>query len=116
MTSQEELLEAALELRRLGLSLVVVSMGENGALFAGKDRVLHALVEAPRVFSTVGAGDAMVAGIAAALLEGARPKGDGLERIARLATAFAAAKLGASGPNLPEKAAIEEMARKTQLR
>jgi len=55
--------------------------------------------------STVGAGDAMVAGLAAALAEGAD-----LPRMARLATAFAVAKLGRAGPHLPERACVEALA------
>jgi 1-phosphofructokinase len=55
--------------------------------------------------NTVGAGDAMVAGMIAALAEAAP-----LERTARLATAFAVAKLRETGPNLPARAAVEAQA------
>ena len=84
----------AQRLREQGLGLVAVSMGEQGALFATEHGVLHAQLPATAVASTVGAGDAMVAGIAAALAEQADT-----ERVARLAVAFAVAKLGLAGPN-----------------
>ena len=47
----------------------------------------------------------MVAGLAAGIAEGA-----GLERIARLSTAFAVAKLGRPGPHLPDLATIDALA------
>ena len=50
----------------------------------------------------MGAGDALVAGLVAALAEKAEP-----ERVALLALSFAAAKLGQIGPNLPDRAAVE---------
>ena len=88
----------AQRLREQGLGLVAVSMGEQGALFATEHGVLHAQLPATAVTSTVGAGDAMVAGIAAALAEQADT-----ERVARLAVAFAVAKLGLAGPTCPRR-------------
>jgi 1-phosphofructokinase len=83
-------------LRARGIELVVVSMGEEGALFLSDEGALLARLDAGPLASTVGAGDAMVAG----LRRSARPKAP-LERIARLATAFAVAKLGRAGPTCP---------------
>ncbi|MDR2371382.1 MAG: 1-phosphofructokinase family hexose kinase [Treponema sp.] len=110
-----DMLRTVVQLRGRGIALIVVSMGRKGAVFAGKDRILRAWAETGPIFSTVGAGDAMVAGVAAALLEGALPRGQSLERIARLGAAFAAAKLGSNGPDLPEKAFIEETARNVEI-
>jgi 1-phosphofructokinase len=63
-----------------------------------------------RVENTVGAGDAMVAGLIAAAARGAD-----LETTARLATAFAAGKLGRAGPNLPGRETIEALAAKVEI-
>ena len=52
-----------------------------------------------------GAGDAMVAGLVAALVEGAA-----LDRIAALAVAFATAKLDRIGPHLGSRADVEALA------
>ena len=101
----------AQRLREQGLGLVAVSMGEQGALFATEHGVLHAQLPATAVASTVGAGDAMVAGIAAALAEQADT-----ERVARLAVAFAVAKLGLAGPNLPSATIVAELAERVSLR
>jgi len=99
------LLEAARTLRDGGVALVVVSMGADGALFVSNEGALTARLAIGEVASTVGAGDAMVAGITAALAEEAS-----LERTARLATAFAVAKLGMAGPNLPALASVHALA------
>lgn len=87
-----------------GVGLVVISLGENGALFVTPTTTLHASLPAIHAASTVGAGDAMVAGIIAGL-----HAGDTVENIARLATAFAAGKLAQAGPNLPPTATIEHL-------
>lgn len=106
----EALLGAAIRLRRQGVDLVVVSMGADGALFLSEEGSLIARLKAFEVNSTVGAGDAMVAGIAAAMIEGAS-----LERTARLATAFAVAKLGRPGPHLPSLATVHALADDTEI-
>ncbi|CCA90643.1 1-phosphofructokinase [Novosphingobium sp. PP1Y] len=100
-----DLVAAAGTLRSSGIEVVVISMGEEGALFVSGEGALTASLAIGELASTVGAGDAMVAGIAAALLEGAP-----LERTARLATAFAVAKLGMAGPNLPALASVAALA------
>ncbi|KPF54775.1 1-phosphofructokinase [Novosphingobium sp. AAP1] len=103
-------LAAARALHARGVEQVVVSMGSQGALFVTGDGAVHAQLALPPlgplgVASTVGAGDAMVAGLAAAHVAGL-----GLAETARLATAFAVAKLGMAGPNLPEKASVMALA------
>ena len=55
--------------------------------------------------STVGAGDALVAGLVAGLHDGLA-----LEAMARRALAFASAKLTREGANLPPRAEIEAVA------
>ncbi|KOR40383.1 1-phosphofructokinase [Xanthomonas oryzae] len=80
---------AAHELIARGVQLVVISMGTDGALFVQRDQRL--IARPPRLAhgSSVGAGDAMVAGLAAALLDDATT----LEQCARLATAFSMCRL-----------------------
>jgi 1-phosphofructokinase len=111
LPDQDSVVAAANELVARGVGLVVVSMGADGAVFVASDTVI--LAQPARVLtpvSTVGAGDAMVAGILAALSEDAPP-----ERLARLATAFATGKLSQPGPNLPPKPALEEQAAATTI-
>ncbi|MEP9400485.1 1-phosphofructokinase [Sphingomonas sp. VNH70] len=105
LTDRAELIGTARRLLDRGVELVVVSMGAEGALFLSAEGTVATRLVLGAVSSTVGAGDAMVAGIAAALHERADP-----ERLARLATAFAGGKLGMAGPNLPERGAVEALA------
>lgn len=99
------LLKAARALNVRGVEIVVVSLGAEGALFVTAQSALRAHVAPMRVTSTVGAGDAMMAGMIAGLRETAD-----LERIARLGTAFAAGKLAHPGANLPPRADVEALA------
>lgn len=109
--SQAEVLAAARTLIDQGVGLVAVSMGADGALFcAGADAVL-AVPPAIVVKSTVGAGDAMVAGLVAGTLRGLDLAGR-----ARLATAFSLGTLGEVGPNLPDSAVIDAFAARVQIR
>jgi 1-phosphofructokinase len=102
--SIQDVMRCGQRLRARGIDLVVVSMGEAGALFLSGEGALLARLSAGDLASTVGAGDAMVAGLAAAAIEGA-----GLERTARLATAFAVAKLGRPGPHLPDLGTVHAL-------
>lgn len=97
-----QMARAAHSLCRRGIGLVVVSRGAEGALFVSERHVLLGRPPIQNIPSTVGAGDALVAGLVAALAEKAEP-----ERVALLALSFAAAKLGQVGPNLPDRAAVE---------
>jgi len=95
-------LDAARALAAGGVGLVAVSMGADGALFVEADSALLAIPPAVEVKSTVGAGDAMVAGLVAGSLRGLD-----LPARARLATAFALGALVEVGPNLPPAEVIE---------
>ena len=100
-----DLVAAARSLIDRGVALVAVSLGADGALFVDRQTALAAALPAKKALSTVGAGDAMVAGIAAALVEGAS-----LERLARLAVAFASSKLDRIGPFLGPTEDVERLA------
>ncbi|MBK8537538.1 MAG: 1-phosphofructokinase [Candidatus Competibacteraceae bacterium] len=84
---------------------VVVSLGSDGALFLSREQALQAHPAPVAVTSTVGAGDAMVAGLVAARLENLA-----LAETAQLATAFAAAKLTRLGPHLPPPDQVRALA------
>jgi len=94
--------EAARQLLATGIACVVVSMGRDGALFVTGQECLLAIPPEVAVKSTVGAGDAMVAGFVAGTL-----RGWPLTDCARLATASALGALTQLGPRLPAPEIIE---------
>ncbi|MDV2985308.1 UNVERIFIED_CONTAM: 1-phosphofructokinase [Methylobacteriaceae bacterium AG10] len=100
-----DVLDAARALQRGGIALVCVSLGAEGALFVSSEGALRALPPPTRVASTVGAGDALVAGLVAGLHDRLA-----LPDLARRALAFAAGKLSRTGANLPGRAEIEALA------
>ncbi|WP_375755946.1 1-phosphofructokinase [Corallococcus exercitus] len=99
-----EVARAARELHAGGIGLVVVSLGADGALFIADDGAWRALPPPVEVASTVGAGDALVAGVLAARLDG-----HDLETCARRSTAFAAGKLARVGPVPPTPERVAEL-------
>ena len=102
LDGERAVVEAARDLRRRGIDLVAVSMGARGAVFVDGDERGSRRAASVAVKSTVGAGDAMVAGIVHASLQKLA-----LEECARLATAFSVGALGEIGPRLPPRDVIE---------
>jgi fructose-1-phosphate kinase PfkB-like protein len=84
LSTNLEIVKSARSLLSKGIELAVVSMGPEGALFVKHGHAILALPPNMKVHSTVGAGDAMVAGIMAGQLGGLS-----LPETARLASAFA---------------------------
>lgn len=106
----EDIVEQAREFIARGIKLAVVSAGEKGAWFVTEDTVIHAQPPKVKVASTVGAGDAMVAGTVRGLLLG-RP----LEEIARTATAYSVANIMEVGISLPPQDEIERIRKKVTI-
>jgi 1-phosphofructokinase len=93
--------DAAEELRRRGAAVVLVSLGANGALLVDGNGVLHG--EAPAVpRSTVGAGDAFLAGF----LAGGGAGAQGLTE----ALAFGAAATSLPGSKMPGPSDLDRAA------
>jgi len=91
---------AAAALAGDGPSTIVVSDGAEGALFLRHGEAVFATPPPVQVASTVGAGDAMVAGTIVAILRGVA-----LGELAALATAFSAVAISRVGPHLDVAAA-----------
>ncbi len=102
LPDQHAVVAAARTLLAQGIGCVVVSQGRDGALFVTEQTCLLAMPPDVAVKSTVGAGDALVAGFVAATLRGL-PLAD----CARLATACALGALTQLGPRLPAAGIIE---------
>jgi len=83
--------KAAANLRERGVSTVILTLGEQGALLANARGMIHVPGYSVEVVDTTAAGDAFVGGFAVALAEG---------------QALAVTRLGAQ-PSLPTRREIE---------
>jgi 1-phosphofructokinase family hexose kinase len=95
---------------RYGIGWVVVSMGKDGAVFVRENEALLAVPAPIEVVSTVGAGDAMVAGLVAGSLRQLP-----LDLIARRATAFSMGAIGQLGSGLPPRSVIDALAERVRV-
>ena len=105
-----ETVDVARAVHARGVAQVIVSLGEEGALFVTADGTWQASLPPVRAASTVGAGDAMVAGVLAGWHAGA-----GTEETVRLSVAFASCKLQRLGPHLPAPGEVRERAAAVQM-
>lgn len=110
LPNEKEVIAAARELVGRGIALVVVSMGKDGACFVTANEAVIAHPPEIEVKSTVGAGDAMVAGILSGQLQKLS-----LGECARLATAFSIDSLSRLESGLSSRSAIESAMQKVTL-
>jgi len=101
---------SAKKLIEMGLKIVLVSMGANGAIFVSESTALYAKPFKVDVKSTVGAGDSMVAAIAYGIFKKMSEK-----EMFRLACACAAAKISKEGVRAPEKNQVDYYFKKIEL-
>jgi 1-phosphofructokinase len=94
-----------------GIATVVVSMGKEGAIFVEGEDTVWAAPAPVQVKSTVGAGDAMVAGVVAGKLRGLA-----LAECARLGTAFSMTAISQIGAGLPSLAAVQSAQEQVAVR
>jgi 1-phosphofructokinase family hexose kinase len=97
---------AARTILEAGTPIVAVTLGPRGAVVATRHLRVHARVSNPLAGTSVGAGDAFLAGFLLRLLEGADPV-DCLTR----AVSAGAAVLNSDGPELLTADAVEECSR-----
>ena len=102
--SEEELLKIAEKFREKGIGTIAVSMGKSGAMFLLEDTAAKCPALKVKAHSTVGAGDAMVAGLAYAWNE----KLPADEKI-RLCIAVSAGAVTTIGTKPPAKELVEEL-------
>lgn len=110
LAGEAEVLAAARELLSRGAETVAVSQGEQGALIVTAAGAVRAVPPRVQVVSTVGAGDAMVAGLVASHLAGL-----GLPDAARRATSFSVGNITRLGAHLPPRAELGGYAAQVQV-
>lgn len=96
LEGEREVIDYARTLTAVGVEIVVVSLGDKGALLVTGDAVLRGTVPAIRA-DTVGAGDSMVAGLVMGILQGLP-----LERVFRIGLASSVSAIMNNGPGLAE--------------
>ena len=106
-----DIARAARGLIERGVSIAAVSLGAEGALIADEHSVYYAPKLDIPVRSTVGAGDAMCAGLCAGLA-----RGDLLEDIFRLGMACAGAAVMSEGTRPIERAECERLMPRVDVR
>ncbi|MEW6244416.1 MAG: 1-phosphofructokinase [Bacillota bacterium] len=94
-----------------GIETAVISLGRRGCAFASGDVLGWANAPTVEVLSTVGAGDAMVAGLAVSMVEGKT-----LDEAIRLAVAASAASVAEPGTGLPSPENIQRLSESVQVR
>ena len=110
LTSQAEIQQAAHQLLNDDVKLVVVSMGRQGSMLVEAATTLLAVPPPVTVKKTFGAGDAMVAGLVIAQIEGLS-----LADCGRLATACSAGVIASFGYNLPAQDTLQQYFRQVYI-
>ena len=110
LTDTDELIAEGRRLLKGGVTRVVISLGERGALYLRGNEVLYAEGLSVPVGSTVGAGDSVVAALAYAEAQGLSE-----EEAVRLSTAAGAANVMCSGTQAAEREAVEALLPKVRF-
>ncbi|PHM49980.1 1-phosphofructokinase [Xenorhabdus miraniensis] len=103
-------IDAAHELRNRGIAHVVISLGEQGALWANSSGAWLAKPPHCEVVSTVGAGDSMVGGLVYGLL-----MRESSEHTLRLATAVSALTVSQSNVGIRSRTELASMMSRIEL-
>ncbi|HLJ34908.1 MAG TPA: 1-phosphofructokinase [Ktedonobacteraceae bacterium] len=111
LLSETEIQHAAHQLLNADITLVVVSMGKQGAMLIEQAATLIATPPNITVKKTFGAGDAMVAGLVAAQIQGLS-----LADCGRLATAFSLGAIAHLSYNLPPRDMLWRYSQQVDIR
>ncbi len=104
LPTEEAIVEAAFELKREGVEIVVISRAKEGIIAVGDGAVFKAVPPPVKVKSKVGAGDCTVAGLALKLTYG-----EPLLEACKLAVAMGTAAVLTPGTELCHRADVERL-------
>lgn len=108
--SLEQIVKIAKEFIEMGIETVAVSMGKDGSVFINKEKTLQCKEVPVKVHSTVGAGDAMVAGIAYST-----DKNFSLEEMITLSSATSTGAVTTIGTKPPTLELVNELKTKVEI-
>ncbi|HMA60526.1 MAG TPA: 1-phosphofructokinase [Halanaerobiales bacterium] len=106
----DEMIKAAQRFFDTGIEMVMLSLGEKGAVFLNKEKKIKINPLQITVKSTVGAGDAMVAGLALGM-----EKKLSAEEMVSLAAAASSASLVNNGTEMGKKEEVEKFIEKIEI-
>ncbi|MFC2034515.1 1-phosphofructokinase [Chloroflexota bacterium] len=104
LSTEETIIEAALNLVEMGIEVVVISRGKDGIIAATKGSIFKAVPPSVKTRSAVGAGDCTIAGLALKLAY----RGSLMEAC-RLAVAMGTAAVLTPGTELCRRADVERL-------
>ena len=111
LVTVEDYRRAAAKLVEKGIRVVVVSLGEKGALFVTRGQAFHVLGIKTPVKSKVGAGDSLVGGFVLGLF-----KRMSLEKAASLGVAASVSSVMREAPRLCRRQDIAGLLKKIRIR
>jgi len=101
LNNKTEIVSAGRILLDMGIKMVAISLGADGAFFLHGEHAIYAEGLKVEVKSTVGAGDAMVAALAFAI-----DRGDPFEKTVALSVAAGTAAVASEGTQPPDRKAV----------
>ncbi len=104
LDNDQDIVREAREWIERGIKMMIISLGADGAWFVSADEAIKAIPPRVQVVTTVGAGDAMLAGAVRGVVIG-----HSLINIARTASAYSAANIEHIGAGLPSKGRLEAL-------
>jgi 1-phosphofructokinase len=110
LISRQEMILECERILENGVSIVVLSLGGEGAMFFNQANRLYAKALDVPVKSTVGAGDSMMAAFAYGVHNNLT-----FEEAARLSMAVSAAKVTCEGTKMPERKQIDDLLEKVHI-
>jgi 1-phosphofructokinase family hexose kinase len=102
--SRADVCRAALRIAEMGVELVVISLGRQGAIACYQDAIYDLVPPDIREISTIGSGDSMIAGILFGL-----ERNLGIEEALRLGCAAGAATAMSSGADIGTKEDVDRL-------
>lgn len=107
----KKLIKVVRSLLNKKISIILLTLGEKGAILFKKDKIIYGRPPEVKVKSTVGCGDAFVAGF---LLK--FKKENSMENCLKYAVACGTAKATKEGTEMPSKNLVEKIHRKTEVK
>lgn len=110
IVDENQLVEMGSRFLDKGVKMVAISLGQQGAFFINKEKVIQCVGLKVKAHSTVGAGDAMVAAITYGL-----DKGMDLESCIKLGMAVSAGAVTTQGTKPPDMVSVEELKKQVEV-